>query len=161
MLDVRTLPEPFLLFGEKPPPPWGVDGRPADWAVSLVGAAPGEEVLVSRHCVGSDRDREAVVARLRRGEFGGLSEAEATRLMRDRAAAARLAHDRLTLRAHRHAPELGVFVGMHRPYTHHRGDLLVDPYCVLCGVGYGDLLAPFFPCPLVLRAMVVHGLRVD
>lgn len=146
--------------------PWGIDGRPARVGVRFP-RRPGE-VLLSADALDMPEWTREAVRRLERGEFGGASEHEAQRLRRDRAAAARIAHGRLFLAAHRFNPGLGGFVATHRPYTHHLGVLMDDPYCRLCGPGYASaspagprLSPPFYPCPMLRSVVEHHRLQVD
>lgn len=157
-VELYVLSEAYTLV-RPPTPPWGIDGRPAHVGMRFP-RKPGE-VLLSRDGMNDPEWRRKALARLERGEFGGATETEAQRLRRDRAAAARLTHARLSLAAHRFDPKLGAFVWSHAPYTHHGGVLLDDPYCLLCGVGYGERRAPFFPCDLVRSVVTYHGLTVD
>lgn len=133
---------------------WALDGRPAVAAVRFP-KAPGE-VLVSEVTLKHQGEMRKALDRLRRGVFGGATEAEAQRLRRDRAAAARIAHGRFVIATHRVAPRLGEFVRSHAPRTHHAGEVLPDPFCVLCGDGGWEGVPPFYPCPLMVSVTRYH-----
>lgn len=138
-------------FGQRTPL-WGIDGRPARVGVRFAHCVDG--VLLSVQAIHDPVWKGRALERLRRGEFGGISESEALRLRLDRAAAARLTHARFSIAAHRYHRTLGLFVGSHAPCTHYLGSLLEDPYCVTCGLGdEPDPGSPLYPCG-VLRVLV-------
>lgn len=157
-VEVFVLSDAYEVM-RRPEPRWGIDGRPARVGVRFP-RKPGE-VLLSLDGMDDPTWTRQAVARLERGEFGGITEAEAQRMRRDRAAAARLLHGRVFLAAHRFNPKLGEFVASHRPYTHYRGVLEDDPTCVLCGLGSGSRAAGSYPCEMLRSVVTYHGLAVD
>lgn len=157
VLELYTLPE-HEDFSSRYVPPWGIDGRPARVGVRFQGVRG--EVLLSIDGIHDTFWLDRAVKRLERGEFGGITEHEAQRLRMDRAAGARLLHDRVFLASHRFNPKLGEFVATHRPYTHYRGVLNDDPVCVACGLGSGLQAVGSYPCDMLRSAVLYHGLAV-
>jgi hypothetical protein len=157
VLELYTLPE-HEDFNSRYVPPWGIDGRPARVGVRFRGVRG--EVLLSIDGIHDTFWLDRAVKRLERGEFGGITEREAQRLRMDRAAGARIEHGRLFLAAYRYNPKLGDFARSHAPLTHHRGALLDDPWCVLCGVDGGFPRPPLYPCDMLRSVAEYHGLKV-